>query len=84
MRTVVRSLTPMTQALGDADDGLLKVSRAMVKLGLSRRKLMELIASGEIQTIRIPSKNGGVREHRIEPAEIERFKDRHRQQRAAS
>ena len=52
-------------------------------LGLSRRKLMELIASGDIATVRIPSKNGGVREHRIEPEEIERFKDLYRQRGAA-
>ena len=51
----------------------------MVALGISRRKLMELIAAREIETIRLPSRNGGLNEHRIEPAELERFKDRYRQ-----
>jgi hypothetical protein len=78
MRTVVRSLTSMTQAPED-EKPLLKVVQAATQLGLSRRKLMELIAAREIETIRIPSKNGGVREHRIEPAELQRFKDRYRQ-----
>jgi excisionase family DNA binding protein len=72
----------MTQAPEDGD-GMLKVTQACRKLGLSRRKLMELIASGDIATVRIPSKNGGVREHRIEPEEIERFKDLYRQRGAA-
>lgn len=67
----------MTQATED-EDALLGTVRAAARLGISRRKLMELIAAGEIATIRLPSKNGGLNEHRIEPAEIERFKDRYR------
>jgi len=78
----VRSLTSMTQAPED-EKPLLRVVQAAAQLGISRRKLMELIASRDIATIRIPSKNGGVREHRIEPAEIERFKDRYRQSASA-
>lgn len=68
----------MTQAPGD-DEALLTVVQTAAKLGISRRKLMELIYSGQIETIRIPSRNGGVREHRIEPEEIQRFIDRNRQ-----
>lgn len=72
-------LTVMTQAPPD-NQGLLRVVQAAAKLGVSRRKFMELIYTGQIETIRIPSKTSGKPyEHRIEPAEIERFKDRHRQ-----
>lgn len=73
----------MTQTTQEDGDDLLGTVRAAQKLGISRRKLMELIAAGEIETIRLPSRNGGVNEHRIEPAEIERFKDRYRQRATA-
>jgi hypothetical protein len=77
-------LTPMTQApIEDDDDGMLGTVRAAKRLGISRRKLMELIASGEIVTIRIPRRNGNPGDHRIELAEIERFKDRYRQSASA-
>lgn len=79
MRTTVRSLTPMTQASEEDEDGLLGTVRAAKRLGISRRKLMELIAAREIETIRIPRRNGSPGDHRIEPAELERFKDRCRQ-----
>lgn len=72
-------LTRMTQATTDEDDGLLGTVRAAKKLGISRRKLMELIAAHEIETLRVPRPDGTPGDHRIEPAEIERVKDRWRQ-----
>jgi excisionase family DNA binding protein len=71
----------MTQAT--TDDDLLNTKEAADKLGISRRHLYNLIYAGQIETIRIPSVNGNDGEHRIEPAEIERFKDRHRQRATA-
>lgn len=60
------------------DDDLLTTAQAAKKLGISRRYLYELISNGLLATIRLPS--GGSRpEHRVEPAEIERFKAEHRQ-----
>ncbi|HEY5397844.1 MAG TPA: hypothetical protein VIL16_20850 [Trebonia sp.] len=74
----------MTQATTDEDDdGLLGTVRAAKRLGVSRRKFMELIAAREIATIRIPRRNGTPGDHRIEPAELERFKDRYRQSASA-
>jgi len=72
----------MTQATTEGaaqDEGdWLTTAQAAKKIGISRRYLYELIGAGEIETIRLPS--GGSRpEHRIEPAEIERFRDRNRQ-----
>lgn len=75
-------LSSMTEPTDD--DALLKVTQAAGKLGISRRKLMELIYTGEIETIRLPSKRTGLPyEHRIEPAEIQRFIDRNRQRASA-
>lgn len=90
MRTIVRKLTRMTQAtdhdgapLGGTqpgDNALLTTSQAAARLGISRRKLMELIYAREIETIRLPSgRTGRPYEHRVEPAEIKRFIDRYRQ-----
>lgn len=75
----------MTQAPPD-DDALLNCRQAAAKLGISRRMLYELIYQGKIATIRIPSSRtpGKDGEHRIEPAELERFKDRNRQRRASA
>jgi len=70
----------MTQA---TDDDLLTTRQAAARLGISRRHLYNLINAGEIETIRIPSRNGNEGEHRIELAEIERFKDRNRQRATA-
>jgi len=84
MCTCMRTLTGMTEAPDSEDDALLTTLEAASKLRISRRKLMEFIASGEIATIRIPSKNGVSRgDHRIEPAEIKRFIDRNRQRASA-
>ena len=73
----------MTQAPTDdalpADDALLTTKQAAARLGISRRHLYNLIYAREIETIRIPSTKGNTGEHRIEPAEIKRFKDRYRQ-----
>lgn len=74
----MRMLTRMTQTPGD--DALLNTVQAAARLGISRRKLMGLIYSGDIATIRIPSgRTGKAFEHRIEPAEIHRFIERNRQ-----
>lgn len=73
----------MTQATTEdtAKDGdnLLTTAQAAAKLGITRHYLYSLMAAGEIATIRLPLG----REHRIEPAEIERFKDRNRQRATA-
>lgn len=73
----------MTQATpesaAEGSDNLLTTAQAAKKLGVTRRYLYELMAAGEIETIRLPH---GTR-HRIEPAEIERFKDRNRQRASA-
>jgi len=71
----------MTQATEAADEDMLNTIQAAKRLGISRRMLYELIAAREIETIRIPSSRtpGRQGEHRIEPAEIERFKKRNRQ-----
>lgn len=69
---------PTNDAL-PADDALLTTKQAAVRLGISRRHLYNLIYAREIETIRIPSTKGNQGEHRIEPAELERFKDRYRQ-----
>ena len=65
-----------------ADDGdLLTTAEAAKKLGISRRYLYYLIQRGDIGTIRLPGArgSGSKPEHRVEPAEIERFKAEHRQ-----
>lgn len=77
----------MTQAPPDGD-AMLTTTEAAAKLGVSRSTLMRLIYAGELETIRIPpvnpsSTDGSRPEHRIEPAEIQRFKDRNRQRATA-
>lgn len=71
----------MTQATTEGatgGDGDLTTQEAADMLGVTRRYLYELIAAGEIETIRLPL--GGDRpEHRIERSEIKRFRDRNRQ-----
>lgn len=74
----------MTQAPVGEDEPLLTTKQAAARLGISRPTLMRLIYAGQLPSIRIPSVNPRTRdgsrpEHRIEPAEIERFKDRNRQ-----
>lgn len=80
----------MTQAPDGDDDALLTTRQAAAKLNISLSTLMRLIYAGELETIRMPPvnldarkggrpRNGSRPEHRIEPAEIERFKDRNRQ-----
>ncbi len=66
-------MSPTPQA-----DDLLTTAQAAKKLGVSRRYLYDLISTGEITTIRLPS-GGSKPEHRVEPEEIERFKAEHRQ-----
>lgn len=65
------------------DDALLTTEQAAARLHVSRSTLMRLIYAGELETIRIPgvypNSRNSKREHRIEPAAIERFKDRNRQ-----
>lgn len=68
-----------TESAAEDEDGLLTTAQAAKKLGISRRYLYELMAAGEIETIRLPLGP----EHRIEPAEIQRFKDRNRQRATA-
>jgi len=71
----------MTQA---TDDGLLTTMQAARRLGIGRRMLYYLIEAGEIETIRMPSRTGrDGGQHRIEPAEIQRFIDRNRQRATA-
>lgn len=60
------------------NDNLLTTKEAAARLGISRRQLYNLMAAGEITTIRLPSREGQGGEHRIEPSVIEDFKDRHR------
>lgn len=61
-----------------AEPRLLNTTEAAGRLGVSRRYLYDLINSGEIATVRLPS--GGTKpEHRIEESEIEAFIERHRQ-----
>ncbi len=71
----------MTQATtGGAtedDEDLLNTAQVTKKLNISRRYLYELIAAGEIETIRVGT------EHRIEPAELRRYLDRNRQRATA-
>lgn len=72
----------MTQATTEGtaeDDDLLTTAQAAKKLGISRRYLYELITAGEIEAIRLPLGP----ERRIEPAELQRFKDRNRQRASA-
>jgi excisionase family DNA binding protein len=72
----------MTQATtkdAGGDEGDLTTAQAAEMLGISRRYLYELIAAGEIATIRLPLGP----EHRIERAEIKRFRDRNRQRAGA-
>lgn len=64
-----------TEGAAEGEDNLLTTAQAAEKLGITRRYLYELMAAGEIETIRLPLG----REHRVEPAEIQRFKDRNRQ-----
>ena len=65
-------------------DDLLTTAQAAKKLGISRRYLYSLIARGLLTTIRLPSEGDSKPEHRVEPAEIERFKAEYRQPAAAS
>ena len=67
------------------DEPMLTTLEAAVQLNISRRMVYELISQGAIETIRIPSSRtpGRPGEHRIEAAEIQRFKDRNRQRGAA-
>lgn len=71
-------MTEATEAK-PGDDALLTTQEAAGRLKISRRLLYEYISAGEITTIRLPSRTGAEGEHRIEPAEIERFKQRHTQ-----
>ena len=75
----------MTQATTEGaagDEGDLTTAQAAEMLGITRRYLYELIAAGEISTIRLPL--GEIRpDHRIERAEIKRFRDRNRQRAGA-
>jgi hypothetical protein len=64
----------MTHPPEETGDGLLGTVQAAAKLGISRRKLMELIYSGDIETLRVPRPDGSPGDHRIEPAEITRVK----------
>jgi excisionase family DNA binding protein len=68
----------MTQATtegapADDEEDLLNTAQVAKKLNITRRYLYELIASGEIETIRVGT------EHRIEPAELRRYLGRNRQ-----
>jgi excisionase family DNA binding protein len=65
-------------------DDLLTTVQAAKKLGISRRYLYSLINRGLLTTIRLPSEGGSKPEHRVEPAEIERFKAEHRQPAASA
>jgi excisionase family DNA binding protein len=73
----------MTQATPESaaadDDNWLTTAQAAKKMGITRRYLYELMAAGEIETIRLPLG----REHRVDPEEIQRFKDRNRQRATA-
>jgi excisionase family DNA binding protein len=65
-------------------DDLLTTTQAAQRLGVSRRYFYYLIQRGLITTIRLPSMGGSKPEHRVEPSEIERFKDENRRAAATS
>ena len=71
----------MSAALPADDNDLLTTAPAAKRLGISRRYLYYMIQRGLITTIRLPGArgDGSNPEHRVEPAEIERFKAEHRQ-----
>lgn len=78
----------MTEAPDGDDEPMLNTAQAAAKLGVSLSTLMRLIYAGELETIRIPpvnpqTRDGSKAQHRIEPAEIQRFKDRNRQRATA-
>lgn len=59
-------------AIKATQTGLVDTDEAAAALGISRRKLQELVSSREIDFIKIG------RSIRFDPADIERFKDAHR------
>lgn len=77
-------LTPMTEAPAaenELESEVLAVNtkKAAAMLGVSRRYLYELIASGEITTSQLPStRSGKPYQHQIEVSELKAFLRRHR------
>lgn len=71
---------PVETAESQADDVMaVGTAEAARLIGVSRRYLMYLIASGEIKTSRLPSlRTGKPSEHRIEPSELQAFLKRTR------
>jgi hypothetical protein len=81
MCTCVNTLTAMSSALDKLPDDTLSVgtTKAAEMLGMSRRKLMEHIYAGHIQTSRVPSiRSGQPYSHLIEVAELKAFLARYR------
>lgn len=57
---------------------LLTSAEVRAQLGIGTTKFYELVASGELAVIRIPSPTGRRQELRIEPSELAAFIERNR------
>lgn len=57
---------------------LLTSAEAITKLGIGMTKFYELVGSGDLVVIRIPSRTGKRQEYRVEPSEIRAFIERNR------